>query len=279
MRAKLFLSILTTIISVQVHAKTFSQIDGTRSNLADPRNHDVYFVSIDGKKNDRRIVDLSPGTHVIYIASSKGNRIGAVKASKYPLYLKPCVRYFLSAQHPEKGRRDRWELKVDEEKIVSCELPEEKESDINIEQDPRVNNFQAEIHAVAMRDFLLEKLDKCPKLNSDQRVLDWINNNLEIVESADYNLKSFVAVRAFHANDDVLRRLYFGVVELLRREKQRIKSFNKSDNCEVSDQVLENLMDKWPYSEVYRSLPDPSDASETHYEWWNKVLQAVNNED
>ena len=106
--------------------KPWSVIDGSMSKPNDPKNYNVYISGIGDRLYSDNLSkkNLVPGFNRIRLTTSKADRKGYHTYSSFPLETKPCVRYYVSAQHESSLAYDnkRWRVVVlGEEPIKSCE--------------------------------------------------------------------------------------------------------------------------------------------------------------
>ncbi|MCO7227509.1 hypothetical protein [Pleionea sp. CnH1-48] len=106
--------------------KPWSEVDGSRSKGADPKNYDVFISGIDGKLyyDNMKMRTMEPGFRYLRLTSTKPDRKGRYTYNPFAMQAKPCVRYIVSAQHDSNINYDNKQWKVvvlREEPIKSCE--------------------------------------------------------------------------------------------------------------------------------------------------------------
>ncbi|MDX1443015.1 MAG: hypothetical protein R3270_04455 [Gammaproteobacteria bacterium] len=118
----------------------YGQLLGDDGTSADPYNHDVIIVGIDGRYYPtglgRRTID--PGPHELLVRTTKPSRSGSgYDDRQFFLNVEPCTRYYLSAQHPKSATistRD-WEVRLlRSEPISECRTESEGENGSEVKQ-------------------------------------------------------------------------------------------------------------------------------------------------
>ncbi|NVJ60084.1 MAG: hypothetical protein HWE27_06835 [Gammaproteobacteria bacterium] len=120
--------VMVVILGVLVSAcanKPWSVIDGSMSRATDSQNYDVYITGVDGKLyfDNMKIRNVDSGFRLLQLTTSKPDRKGRYTYTSFPIITKPCVRYFVSAQHESNltYENKRWAVLVlREEPIESC---------------------------------------------------------------------------------------------------------------------------------------------------------------
>lgn len=136
--------ILATLLTSACASQPWSEVNGDWSNPTDTNNFDVVITGIDGKLKfeNRKRETFEPGLVTLRFSSERPARTKADENASYnnktvEMNLKPCVRYYVSAQHKNvlSGNINNWDVVVlKEEPIKSCQKllnkkPEELTSD------------------------------------------------------------------------------------------------------------------------------------------------------
>ena len=103
----------------------WSVIDGSMSKVTDAKNYDVLVSGVDGKLyfDNRRIRNVDPGFRLVRLTTTKPDRRGHHTYTSFPIFVKPCIRYYVSAQHESNLTIDNnnWDVVVlKEEPIEGC---------------------------------------------------------------------------------------------------------------------------------------------------------------
>jgi len=135
---KKILTILAFALLSGCASKPWSEIDGSQSDNADVHNYDIIITAVDGKIDfaGRATKSLDPGFHLVRVVSTKADRKGGYTYANLPIQMKPCMRYFVTAQHDSNKLNNKyWEVRIlREEPIKSClKLLKEKEQENNQE--------------------------------------------------------------------------------------------------------------------------------------------------
>ncbi len=93
------------------------------NNATDDRNFSVNVLEIDGVRfaSDRKIRKVTSGQHVLTLSSVLKNRVGRSVKKEFTLDVKPCVKYYLSAQYASTTNREDYEIKVRELALQGCD--------------------------------------------------------------------------------------------------------------------------------------------------------------
>jgi len=122
--------LMITVLGCACASTPYAMIDGTRSSRTDASEADVMVVGIDGRlMRPRGLMNVEPGVHALYLATTRSDRRGAHTAQHFELKAEPCMRYVISAQHRNSIDREDWDLVVKSvEPIPGCPLPKETQS-------------------------------------------------------------------------------------------------------------------------------------------------------
>lgn len=266
------------------NAENYSLLEGGKGNRAKKNQYDVFFISVDGNQLfNKKKHKLSSGSHYINIASSKSRRTSRNKTISYrgfQLDLKPCIRYIMSARYASSEiRNNNWELVINEEKIDGCVIEKSIESEsqaFNVLDDSRTNNFQAEIYAISLGQYIGDKLRNCPELSQEKALIDWLKEHQFIITASDLQIKNFVADKMMLTGADATRKVWSIFQNLLYNEFQNnINKFGAVYSCAFPLNELKPLNSLWPYSEVYKKLTKSDPQKSLHQEYWKKALKAI----
>lgn len=121
------LPLMLTVLCCACASTPYAMIDGTRSSRTDASEADLVVVGIDGRlTRPRGIMNVEPGVHSLYIATTRSDRRGAHTAQHFELKAEPCMRYVISAKHRNSIDREDWDLVLKAiEPIPGCPLPQE----------------------------------------------------------------------------------------------------------------------------------------------------------
>lgn len=112
-----------SVTAFAAEAEAWSEIDVVKVARAVAEEYAVTIVAIDGDQDfqSRRLHKLTPGFHLLHVASTKAGRRGEVTYQPFVIDMKPCVRYRLVAQHESSLGNRRWQVIVkSEDPIASC---------------------------------------------------------------------------------------------------------------------------------------------------------------
>ena len=263
------------------HAKNYSILDGSKSKASDTNNYDVYIVSIDGKQQfDQQKITLDSGLYSVNLASSKTRKLsrsGRVSYQSFSLNLKPCIRYLLSAQYQSSSAKIYdWELKVEEQEIEGCEILEE-ETTFSAENDPRTDNFQAEIYAISLYNYLTSKQSACSNLKSHHIINDWIHYNNDQFVGSYYQIQKLIAYKMLVSNENTVRDLFKAIQARIYQGTLDIETQLSTENdCELSLENLAHLDTIDPFDKVYSSFEKPYTLTDKEQKHWNEAMLLLN---
>jgi hypothetical protein len=275
---KLFslIGFLMSSVALSASEQPKSTIYGNRSDQTDKRNFDIVFISIDNKNQyQKQRATLEPGTHLFEMASAKSSRSGLITSQRLLLEIKPCTSYYFSAQHSKKKRGKYWTLKQREVAIEGCTY-KAKAKLFDHTKDPRTDQYQAEIHALAMRNFIFNKMDACPKLKNNEKLIQWLTVNNSIVNAADLEIKAKIGV-LYALKGDTLFLDYFNtfVSRLTQAENMLMKTHGEGSLCSLNLNGWTNLMELSPFNKVYKFLMEENRTAEGFIEDYNKAMEFV----
>ncbi len=255
------------------HAENYSLIDGTRSIATDNKNYDVFIISVDGKMYNKSKMKLSSGTYYFNIASTKAKKFSkrnSVSYGSYSITLKPCVRYLLSAQYPSSSYKiDDWELIIKEESIGGCEIKHE-EQPFDPLNDPRTNNFQAEVYAISFSNFLHSKKKQCQSPSLAEDIDLWLEQNKAILDGANYQIMHLISLKNLVSSDETILELFSAISSMTHEQTTKLQSeLDPNNSCVLS---LKNLKDKALYNRVYSSYGENLVLNENLQKSWEEVL-------
>ncbi len=84
-------------------------------------------VGVDSRlMRPRGFMNLDPGFHYLYLATTRSNPRGEHAAQHFALKAEPCMRYVVTARHRNSMDWENWDLVVKSvEPIPWCTLPQE----------------------------------------------------------------------------------------------------------------------------------------------------------
>lgn len=101
----------------------FAQVQGVTVNTIENKDYDVLITKLDGVQfiNEKTLLTLTPGIHQLRVQSTKndptpGNRQQRAYAD-FTLDAKPCIKYYLSAYHPNQLSLEM-EIQITKEKPI-----------------------------------------------------------------------------------------------------------------------------------------------------------------
>ena len=130
---KVIIVLLSTVL-MACASGPYSVLEFSESDRTDNRNYDVVMTGLDGKlKISNTSKSVEPGEHFIQLATTKKGRNNFSNKRNIMLETKPCVRYYITAQH-ESGlstNNKDWDVRVlRTEPIKHCESLVESDSSV-----------------------------------------------------------------------------------------------------------------------------------------------------
>lgn len=103
----------------------WAELSGELLRMVDSNRASIEVLAVDGSTNFQTrsgYTHLSPGLHVLHLASTYRGDRGEVHYGTFQFVLAPCTRYHVVADHGPATRAKRWELViVKEEPIKRCQ--------------------------------------------------------------------------------------------------------------------------------------------------------------
>lgn len=103
--------------------RPWSALDGRDGRPTDPDVEEIYILGMDGQlfpdyPQEKR---MAPGFHFFELATVRRDRHGTLTRLPFALTAKPCVRYYVAAEHAQRLDNLRWQPRVlREEPISGC---------------------------------------------------------------------------------------------------------------------------------------------------------------
>ena len=117
-------SVATTTTALAADRTSWSEITTDSAAPSNPDEVDVTVLAIDGRMMfERMAYRLTPGFHLLHIATTRLDRRGEATHQPFALVAKPCVRYDLVAIHENALGNRRWEITVKSESPIARCVP------------------------------------------------------------------------------------------------------------------------------------------------------------
>ncbi len=278
MKPFLMIGLLLVSMAIFAEEQPNSTVYGDQSDKTDPRSYEVVFISIDGtNQHQKQRVTLDPGPHLFEVATTKTSRYDVITSKRMSIDIKPCTSYYFSAQHSKERRGKYWTLEQREVPIEGCTYIE-KPKPFDYRRDSRTSQYQAEMHAIAMRSFIFYKMDACAELKNNDKLIQWLTTNNSIVNAADLEIKSRIGA-LYNLKGDAETIKYFNAFAnmLAEAESKILKAHGGDDNCSVNFEGWSNLEDLYPFNEVYKAILKEDNSTSSFLEAYPKALELFQN--
>ncbi|RNF83758.1 hypothetical protein [Montanilutibacter psychrotolerans] len=129
--ALVLVSVATATTTRAAGPTPWSEITTNRAAASKPDEVDVRVVAIDGDMTFRQRMSykLTPGWHMLHIATTRRDRRGDATQQPLMLMAKPCVQYDLVASHENALGNRRWQVTVKSESPIASCVPPASEPD------------------------------------------------------------------------------------------------------------------------------------------------------